>query len=322
MYGFTIIFHLQRSSAQVTLEVQNTLRNSRDQRSNYRSRQTQSDPALRDVLLMSGQTDMVDIGEAKIYTETHGSGEPMLLIAGLGGRGVFWHKQLDLLAQRYQVVLHDHRGVGNSSPAPVVTSSQEMADDVIKLMDAMEIESAHIVGHSTGGAIGQHLAVRYPQRVKTLVLSASWAGPTQLFVDTFRIRRDILVNCGVRQYMMIGSLLASPAWSISPNYPGMDEYLRQRIETFPGLEIELARLNAVMSHDLRYRLKDIAAPTGVISARDDSLTSIDMSDELAALIPGAKQIVLPEGGHFCPMTVTEHYNEQLLGLIEAISQKA
>ncbi|MFK7954599.1 MAG: alpha/beta fold hydrolase [Lysobacterales bacterium] len=263
-------------------------------------------------------TAMINIGEAEIYTETHGSGEPMLLIAGLGGKGAFWNQQVAMLAETYQVILHDHRGVGSSSPAPVVTSSQEMADDVVHMMDAMGIESAHIVGHSTGGAIGQHLGVRYPDRVKTLVLSASWGGPTQLFVDTFRVRRDILVNCGVRQYMMVGSLLASPAWSISPTYPGMDAYLKQRIETFPGLEIELARLNAVMSHDLRYRLKEISAPTGVISARDDSLTSVDMSNELAELIPGAKQVVLPEGGHFCPMTVTERYNRELAALIEAL----
>jgi len=157
--------------------------------------------------------------------------------------------------------------------------------------------------------------------VQNLILSASWGGPTQLFVDTFRVRRDILVNCGVRQYMMVGSLLASPAWSISPTYPGMDAYLKQRIETFPGLEIELARLNAVMSHDLRYRLKEITAPTGVISARDDSLTSVDMSNELAALIPGAQQVVLPEGGHFCPMTVTERYNHELLTLINALGDQ-
>ncbi|MEM7704419.1 MAG: alpha/beta fold hydrolase [Pseudomonadota bacterium] len=268
---------------------------------------------------MTDRANMVDVGEAEIYTETHGEGEPLLLIAGLGGKGSFWHKQVSMLADRFSVILHDHRGVGNSSPAPVVTSSQEMAQDVLALMDAMGLESAHVVGHSTGGAIGQHMALMQPHRVKSLVLSASWPGPTQLFVDTFRTRRDILINCGVRQYMMVGSLLASPAWSIAPTYPGIDEYLKQRIETFPGLEIELARLNAVMTHDLRYRLKDITVPTGVISARDDCLTSPDMSDELATLIPGAKQVMLPEGGHFCPMTVTERYNQELSDLIDAIS---
>lgn len=264
-------------------------------------------------------TRLYDIGGAEIYAETCGDGQPMFLIAGLGGRGEFWRNQISALSQRYRVTIHDHRGVGNSTQAPVVSSSQEMAEDVVRLMDAMGIGSAHVIGHSTGGAIGQHLAVSHSDRVRSLILSASWAGPTPLFVDTFRVRRDILINCGVRQYMMVGSLLASPAWAIADSYPGMDRYLEQRIATFPGLEVELARLNAVMTHDLRYRLDQINVPTGVISARDDCLTPPSMSEELAELISGAILIQLEEGGHFCPITVTEKYNTELLRLLDDLA---
>ncbi len=263
---------------------------------------------------------LVSIGDAELYTEVHGAGEDLLLVAGLGGMATFWHRQVDTLAERYRVVLHDHRGVGRSSAAPVVSSAIEMAQDLVALMDALEIDSAHIVGHSTGGAIGQQIALHHPERVRSLVLSASWAGPTQLFIDTFRVRRDILINAGVKHYMMVGSLLASPAWSMGENYPGMEAFLAERIANFPGLETELARLNAVMTHDLRYQVKNIAAPTGVISAKDDSLTPPGMSDELAALIPGAKQVLLPEGGHFCPLTVTDRYNRELVALLEAIQR--
>lgn len=262
---------------------------------------------------------MVSIGDAELYTETHGAGENLLLVAGLGGMATFWHKQIDVLSKHYRVMVHDHRGVGRSSRAPVVASSQEMADDLVRLMDAMEIGSAHIVGHSTGGAIGQQIAVRYPLRVKSLVLSASWAGPTPLFVDTFRVRRDILINCGVKHYMMMGSLLACPAWTITPTYTGMDDYLADRIKYFAGLETELARLNAVMTHDLRHQLGRIKAPTGIISAKDDALTPPSMSEELAARIDGAQRVELPEGGHFCPVTVSDRYNEQLLQLLQDIS---
>lgn len=262
---------------------------------------------------------LYDIGGAELYTESYGSGEPLLLIAGLGGRGEFWRNQISVLAQHYRVVIHDHRGVGNSSPAPVVSSSKEMAEDVLRLMDAMGIGSAHVIGHSTGGAIGQHLALAHPERVQSLILSASWAGPTPLFVDTFRVRRDILINCGVRQYMMVGSLLASPAWTIADSYSGMDDYLEQRIAAFPGLETELARLNAVMTHDLRYQLAELNLPTGVISAKDDSLTPPSLSEELAELIADATLVQLPEGGHFCPITVTQTYNDNLLRLLNKIT---
>lgn len=262
---------------------------------------------------------MVAIDGAEIYTETTGEGEPMLLIAGLGGQGSFWHHQVAALSEHYRVITHDHRGCGRSTATRIVSSSREMAVDVVALMDAMEIESAHIVGHSTGGAIGQHLAVTYPDRVRSLVLSASWAGPTPLFIDLFHTRRDILINCGVKHYMMVGSLLASPAWWIATRYESQQAFLGPRLDTFAGLEIELARLNAVMTHDLRHRLNEIKAPTGVISARDDALTPPDLSTELAENIAGAEQIMLAEGGHFCPATVTPVYNDALLGLLEKIN---
>lgn len=264
---------------------------------------------------------LINIGEAEIYTETHGDGEPLLLVSGLGGTGGFWANQTAALATNYRVITHDHRGVGRSTAAPVVSSAPEMAEDVVRLMDALDIEKAHIVGHSTGGAIGQNIAFKYPERVQTLVLSASWAGPTPLFVDLFRTRRDVLINSGVKHYMMIGTLLASPAWAIEKDYTNMDDYLAARIAHFPGLEVELARLNAVMTHDMRYQVADIKVPTGVISARDDSLTPLSMSDELAQRIPNATQVVLAEGGHFCPVTVKDEYNAKLTELLARLEQR-
>jgi aminoacrylate hydrolase len=262
---------------------------------------------------------LISIGDVELYTEEHGEGDALMLVAGLGGMATFWKNQVEFLAQHYRVVLHDHRGVGRSSPAPVVSGSPEMAEDLIRLMDAMNIESAHIVGHSTGGAIGQQIAVNHPDRVRSLVLSASWAGPTPLFIDTFRMRRDVLINSGVKQYMMVGSLLSAPAWTIADTYEGMDSYLSDRLKHFAGLETELARLNAVMTHDLRHRLNEITAPTGVISAKDDSLTPPSMSDELAERIEGATLVRLTEGGHFCPVTVSDVYNEKLLQLLQTIN---
>ncbi len=255
---------------------------------------------------------LVPIGEAQLYTEIHGEGEVVLLVAGLGGSGTFWANQVEPLSRHFRVVLHDHRGVGRSSPAPIISNAGAMADDLLALMNALDIEQAHLVGHSTGGAIGQHIALRTPERLKSLVLSASWAGPTPLFIDTFNMRRDVLINSGVLNYMMVGTLLASPAWWLQERFDSAEEFLRTRIETFPGLETELGRLNAVMTHDLRHRVADIRTPTTVICARDDQLTPPPMSEELADRIPDAQLRILERGGHFCPVTVSKRYNEVLL----------
>jgi aminoacrylate hydrolase len=236
---------------------------------------------------------------------------------GLGGSGRFWHAQVDAFARHFRVVLHDHRGVGRSGPGPLISNAGEMADDLLRAMDALGIERAHLVGHSTGGAIGQHLALRAPERIASLVLSASWAGPTPLFVQTFHTRRDVLINAGPLNYLMVGTLLATPAWYLAPRFRDTQEYFRTRLAEFPGLEVELGRLNAVMSHDLRHRLDEIRVPTFVIGARDDQLTPPGLSEELAGRIAGAKLHLLREGGHFCPQTVTEAYNEAVLGFLLA-----
>jgi aminoacrylate hydrolase len=254
----------------------------------------------------------VSIGDAELYVEEFGQGEPLLLVAGLGGSGRFWSNQAAEFAGRYRVVLHDHRGVGRSSPARVVANASGMADDLLRLMDALKIERAHLVGHSTGGAISQHIALREPQRVASLVLSASWAGPTPLFVQTFHTRRDILINSGPLNYLMVGTLLAQPASVLMDRFTSAQDFFRERLAEFPGLDVELARLHAVMTHDLRHRVHEIRAPTLVIGARDDQLTPPGLSEELARLIPGAQLHLLDAGGHFCPATVTAQYNARLL----------
>ncbi len=260
---------------------------------------------------------LVSIGDADIYTEIHGTGEPVLLVTGIGGTCQFWAKQVAALSSRFRVVVHDHRGVGRSSPTNVVSPAGIMADDVLALMDALEIEQAHLVGHSTGGAIGQHIALRAPERLKSLVLSASWAGPTPLFTETFRIRRDVLINAGVRDYLLVSVLLAAPAWWIGEGFDSADEFLRPRLESFAGVETEVARLDAVASHDLRDRVANIQVPTTVICARDDQLTPPALSEELAQLIPGARLIVLERGGHFCLAAAAAEYNDALLEALES-----
>lgn len=262
---------------------------------------------------------LVSIGDAELYTETHGTGEDLLLVAGLGGSGTFWHAQAEVLAELYRVTVFDHRGVGRSSAAPLVSTSEQLADDLLKLMDALGIEQAHLVGHSTGGAIGQHVALREPQRLRSLVLSSSWAGPTPLFIELFKMRRDVLINSGIENYLLLGALLASPAWHLHKKFTSREAFLGGRTHALSRMDVELGRLNAVMTHDLRHRLGDIRVPTAVMCAHDDQITAAPMSLELAELIPGALLRVLPEGGHFCPQTNTEQYNAALLELLQALN---
>ena len=142
--------------------------------------------------------------------------------------------------------------------------------------------------------------------------SCSWAGPDEYFLHLFRTRREILINCGPHAYHTMGTLLALPSWHLQPQVKSTPSFLEERMAAFPGMQVELSRLSAVMSHDLRTEVHKITAPTLCIGARDDQLTPPGFTEELAELIPGAELHILKEGGHFCPVSATQAYNARLL----------
>src|SRR3989442_9488295 len=94
----------------------------------------------------------ISIGDADLYYEERGSGPPLLLVPGLSGVGSFWIKQVEALSRDFRVITHDHRGAGQSTHSRIRYSVEQMADDVLRLMDRLGIAAAHLVGHSTGGA--------------------------------------------------------------------------------------------------------------------------------------------------------------------------
>jgi aminoacrylate hydrolase len=192
-----------------------------------------------------------------------------------------------------------------------------MARDVIALMDGLGIGQAYYVGHSTGGAIGQHIALTAPERLARMVLSCSWAGPDTYLTELFRTRREMLISCGPLAYLTIGTYLAMPSRYLQPQMTSARAFMEERLATFPGLEVELSRINAVYTHDLRTRLHAITVPTLCIGAMDDQLTPPGFTQELAQLIPNAKEHLLDYGGHFSPMVVPEIYNKVVLDFLTA-----
>ena len=258
----------------------------------------------------------VDVGDAEIHTEITGEGPDLFLVAGLGGRGAFWAGQVQSLARYFRVITFDHRGCGDSSPDKVVYGAEHMAKDVLALMDAMAIEQTNLVGHSTGGAIGQHIALDAPSRLTKLVLSCSWAGPDPYLTELFRTRREILISCGPLAYLTVGTYLAMPSRHLQPQMKSARAFMEERLAAFPGLEVELSRINAVYTHDLRSRLHQIAVPTLCLGAMDDQITPPGFTEEMAGLIPGAEEQLLDHGGHFCPIVVPDIYNSRIIEFLQ------
>jgi len=86
----------------------------------------------------------ISIGDAEIYYESTGDGEPLLLVPGLGGQGVFWAQQVKDFARDFRVIVHDHRGAGLSTHSRIKYTVEQMAGDVVRLMDALGLERVHV----------------------------------------------------------------------------------------------------------------------------------------------------------------------------------
>lgn len=251
------------------------------------------------------------IGDAEIYYEEHGSGEPLMLVSGLGGTAAYWKPNIPALAAKYRVIVHDHRGAGSSTHSKIRYSVDQMTDDLARLMDHLKIERAHLVGHSTGGAIGQTLAVRNPERLKKLVLFATWTKADKFFRQLFAARRALLTAVGKEAYVRAGSLfLYPPAW-LKANEKLVEEREELAIRGFPPVEVVASRIDAIVAFDRTAELGKIRTPTLVLCAKDDFITPAYFSEELAKRIPGAKLEILAEGGHCASETALEGFTRSV-----------
>jgi len=237
---------------------------------------------------------------AELYYEKHGSGPPLLLVPGLGGDGRWWGENVTGLAQHFTVVVHDHRGTGRSTLSRIDYSVAQMADDALQLIDALGFDKVHWCGHSTGGAMGQVLAIEHPGRIDRLVLSATWARTDAFFRRLFEARAQVLKELGPAAYQRSSALaLNSPFW-VRDHDADLAAIEAKAGETIPVPEIVLSRIAAIVAHDRRNQLQTVKAPTLAICARDDMVTPLYFTEELVRLIPNARAYVLPDGGHFYP----------------------
>ena len=261
---------------------------------------------------------VVSVGDADIYYEEKGNGPPLMLVPGLAGTGSFFMSQLPDFSRDFRTIIHDHRGAGRSTHSRITYSIEQMADDTLRLMDALGVGAAHVVGHSTGGAIGQVIATEHPDRLASLVLSATWAGPDPYFRRLFESRKQVLLDSGVEAYLRASSLVqTTPRW-VSENDEFLTELHRLTAASAPPVDVMVSRIDAIMRHDRRPRLLHIRVPTLVIVARDDMITPLFYSEELASAIPGAKLVVLDGGGHFAPAIHSGPYNAAVGGFLRSV----
>jgi aminoacrylate hydrolase len=265
---------------------------------------------------------VISIGDGEIYYESHGSGTPLLLVPGLGGTGNYWQPQIAEFSKQFRVIVHDHRGTGQSTRSKIAYSVDQMTRDLLQLMDVIGIDRAHLLGHSTGGAIGQTMAIEHPERLISLVLYASWTKSDAFMRRVFEIRKTLLSSAGAAAYLKATPLFLFPDWWINENSDALKAADTKLLEGFPPVEIAISRCDAVVNFDRVSQLGQIRTPTHIVCAKDDYLTPSYFSQELARLIPNATLHLLERGGHACSQAVPQEFNRLVLAVLPQQKQRA
>ncbi|WP_421118393.1 alpha/beta fold hydrolase [Aquihabitans daechungensis] len=224
-------------------------------------------------------------------------GEPLLMVHGLGADTRGWAMQKRALGSRFRLVMVDNRGVGRSDRAEGPYDLEVMATDALAALDDAGYGSAHVLGASMGGIIGQVIGVRHPERVRSLTLActacrhfswrkellAEWADQAQAYGMREFVRRNLKWMVGPR--------------SLRRTWPAM-AVLGPLAFNVPVASF-VAQINAILSIEdsLRGELVDVTAPTLVLCGSQDVLTTQGDSEEIASLIPGAELAVVRGGAH-------------------------
>lgn len=242
--------------------------------------------------------------------------ETIFLSAGLGGSANFWAPQMDVLKQRFNVLLYDHRGTGRSVRDLTDPHSVDaMAADMRIVMDAAKVKRAHIMGHAAGGLAALALALKSPKRVGKLIVVNGWSRPDPHIARCFEARTALLKKSGKRAYVRAQPIFLYPAAWISENTDRLDAEEEHMVKGFPTSEVMLARIEALLAFDIDTKLPKIAAPVLISASADDMLVPVTCSKRLAERLPNATLDITSWGGHAMSVTDPDVFNTTLMAFL-------
>jgi pimeloyl-ACP methyl ester carboxylesterase len=254
----------------------------------------------------------------RIAWERHGSGEPLLLIHGLGYARWGWEPVLPGLAERFDVILFDNRGIGESDAPPGPYTAGEMADDAIQVLDGAGVERAHVVGTSLGGMVAQELALGHPDRVGRLVLACTTPGGPkahpmpQRTVALMAEAATLEPALALRRF--VENALAPATVTGHPEL--VDRIMAHRLATAQQPAAWAAQAAAGATFDAFDRLGALAAPALVQHGDEDVVVDPRNADLLVELLPNAHLERLPGTGHLFFWEAPERFVSSVSAFLE------
>ena len=239
-------------------------------------------------------------GEVELSYERSGAGEPLLMIMGMSGTALHWGEPfLDELRGDFEVIVYDHRGVGKSSPLEGPVTIPELAEDAAALLDALDVESAHVLGISMGGMIAQELALAHPDRVRTLTLGCTYCGGEGSALSSPEVMQRLseAMMSGDRQRALRVGWEVNVSPSMVDDADAYARFLAIAEQYAVAVPVVLAQMQAIMAHDTNARLAGLEMPTLIVHGTEDQLLPVANARLIGSRIPGSELEILDGVGH-------------------------
>ena len=262
------------------------------------------------------------VGDVEIYYETHGPKDapPLVLIGGWASYRWIWFRQVPTLKEKFRVIIFDNRGSGKSSKPDYPYTMEMMAADTAGLLDSLGIKSAHILGISMGGLVGQQLALSYPEKVRSLILVAThFGGPNHIPIPDNVVALLVALPTETISYEQARAMRYRATFS--PQFLEDNKELMEHIDGWvmkhpAPLFAQVHQSSATAGFDSELQLGNITCPTLILHGANDFTILPKNSELLAERIPNAKLQFIEDAAHFVIVEKYEEFNNAVAKFID------
>ncbi len=274
--------------------------------------------------------EFVEINNIRICYQVHGDGYPVVLLHGFAMYKEFWKWQVKELSKEFKIITLDIRGCGKTEHPIKPYSMDDIADDIKALIDYLNLDKIHLAGHSFGGMIAQHFALKYPNRLNKLILMSTFANlplsksglemykrsqlsfyeakvkdPSKAFWDKMKQRFS-------RNFFK--EMNQNPGKLFHNMFSANELMNLEETEGTSKPQDILNLINAITHHDTTNRLHEIKSETLILAAAKDRIVPKLASEFLDEKIPNSKLFVF-NSSHFFMLEEAPHFNLEVLNFL-------
>lgn len=260
----------------------------------------------------------IPTGGISIHVQITGQGEPLLLLMGLGASGDKWQRNAEEYKKHYTCIIPDNRGAGRSDkPECDSYSVIDMAEDTVAILDALGYNSVFVNGISMGGAIAMEVAIRYPERVRGLILTSTFPYACNTFKAAINFLRDNRDTVDKRALKRLNQWMTFSSKTQNERPEFLEEMAAEdALIPYPMPDYAYkAQCNACLAHNAADRLNLIKAPTLIAAGECDMFAPLPLAIEMNNAISDSELYVCKDGGHVHEWEYLEQYNRVTLDFL-------